>query len=204
MITMWSVPGCALCRKARAWCKEEPMTIRQEPFFAFLLDTERLQQFVSQHRPWLEEQFSDVKNLSSWKDARLTSWLQNNPSRLPRPMVFADNEPEAVQQRLMQHFLSDSHQTCPASCTILSGCRAVRGNDRALLVIDGLIMEPSDLKNLQPEESADKPVQKKPAGSAEVSCHAVQKSSLPAQPVRAEEPQPADDRENPAAAAEKK
>lgn len=197
MITMWSVPGCALCRKARAWCKEEPAPIKQEPFFAFLLDTERLQQFVSQHRPWLEQQFSDVNNLSSWKDARLTAWLQNNPSRLPRPMVFADNEPEEVQQRLMQHFLSDSHQTCPASCTILSGCRAVRESDRALLVIDGLIMEPSDLSSPHSEEPLEKMVRKNTERSAAEGPDS-QGNSHSEKPVRIEADQSADRTEKPA------
>ncbi len=148
MIRIFSIPGCPLCRKARNWLKEEGLPIENENFYSFLLDDARVLRFAKTYRNWLLLKMKDVPGIQNWKNDQIARFLQQNPSRLPRPVIVADQEPEEINRKLLHHFMSENEPACPASCTIASACRRVRENDRALLILNGRIMRPMDAEQI--------------------------------------------------------
>lgn len=167
MIRVLSIPGCPLCRKAKTWLKEEGLPVENENFYSFLLDDARVLQFAKIYRNWLLLKMKDVPGIQNWKNDRLARFLQENPSRLPRPIILAKKEPPQIQRKLLCHFMGITAAGCPASCTIQNACRKVRENDRALLILNGRIMRPMDpedwKKNCQNCSPERKPAARAPA-----------------------------------------
>lgn len=154
MIRVLTIPGCPLCRKAKIWLKDEGLPIENENFYSFLLDDARVLQFAKTYRNWLLLKMKDVPGIQNWKNDRIGRYLQDNPSRLPRPIIIVQDEPEEISKKLRSHFAGKTESSCPAGCTIQNGCRKVRENSRAMLILDGRIMRPADPDQPVPASSS--------------------------------------------------
>ena len=79
---VYTVPGCPLCRKIKAVLREKNIPYREKSLYASLLDEDELRILILRMRL--------KRMINGEDDTEVSLYLQENPSRIPRPLVFTE------------------------------------------------------------------------------------------------------------------
>ena len=96
MIILYTSPGCASCRKAKQWLKDNEMTFVEKNIFTTLLKEEEIkyllqrtengtEDIISTRSKVFQELHTDLDDLSV---KELVDLIQKNPSILKRPIMI--------------------------------------------------------------------------------------------------------------------
>ena len=107
MIILYTSPGCASCRKAKQWLKDNEMTFVEKNIFTTLLKEEEIkyllqrtengtEDIISTRSKVFQELHTDLDDLSV---KELVDLIQKNPSILKRPIMITLYKEEGTWQK---------------------------------------------------------------------------------------------------------
>ncbi|MBM6831557.1 Spx/MgsR family RNA polymerase-binding regulatory protein [Faecalicoccus acidiformans] len=140
MVIIYTSPGCASCRKAKQWLKDNQIEFVEKNIFTTLLDEEEIKYILSRCENGTEDIISvrskafqslkeDINDLSM---NELVALIQNNPSILKRPIMLSkrsivvgydDDEITAMMPAKLRPIVESS---CNPSCPNYAVCGSVR------------------------------------------------------------------------------
>lgn len=138
MVVIYTSPGCASCRKVKAWLKEKNIKFIEKNIFQVLLDKEEVKlllkrsdngtdDIISKRSKIIQENKVDVDSMNL---NELVDFIINNPSILRRPIILNEHNFQVgydseeidafIPQRLRD--LSDLKEYCSSSCPHYGEC----------------------------------------------------------------------------------
>lgn len=140
MIILYTAPGCASCRKAKQWLKDNDMEFTEKNIFTTLLKVDEIKYLLQRTENGTEDIIStrskafqqldmDLDDLSM---KELVDFIQKNPSVLKRPIMinernivvgYDDDEITALVPAQLRMAVEKS---CNASCVHYPICGKVR------------------------------------------------------------------------------
>lgn len=98
MIILYTSPGCASCRKAKAWLKDNHITFIEKNIFSNLLREQEIKYLLSRCENGTEDIISTRSNafkslnrsLDDFSMKELVSFIQENPSVMKRPILLSE------------------------------------------------------------------------------------------------------------------
>ncbi len=96
MIILYSSPGCASCRKAKQWLKDNEMDFVEKNIFSTILNKDEIKYLLNRTENGTEDLISTRskafqqlgKELESLSISDLIKFIQKNPSVLKRPILI--------------------------------------------------------------------------------------------------------------------
>lgn len=132
MIQIFTVPGCPSCRKVKNALKEKEIEYQEHHLFSLLLDQKSLTKIWNgsiDFKNWRTQY-----NQEDWSLSQIFTYLQNNPSILPRPILLI--EENLSYKEKIEGILDNKNSFCPSSCLQYSFCKQVRhGKDFEIWMI---------------------------------------------------------------------
>lgn len=140
MVIIYTSPGCASCRKAKQWLKDNQIEFVEKNIFTTLLNEEEIKYILSRCENGTEDIISvrskafqslkeDINDLSM---NELVTLIQKNPSILKRPIMLSkrslvvgydDDEITAMMPAKLRPIVEIS---CNPSCPNYAVCGSVR------------------------------------------------------------------------------
>ena len=99
MITMYTSPGCASCRKAKQWLTEQGISFRERNIFAAILKDEEIKSLLMKSENGTDDIISRRSkiiidnniNVEEMTMGQLVDFIRENPSILKRPIIVDEN-----------------------------------------------------------------------------------------------------------------
>ncbi len=99
MIILYTSPGCASCRKAKAWLKEHNLEFIEKNIFTSLLKENEIKYLLQRSENGSDDIISKRSkvfqelaiNLEDLSINELVSFIQDNPSILKRPIILNED-----------------------------------------------------------------------------------------------------------------
>lgn len=99
MIILYTSPGCASCRKAKQWLKDNELDFVEKNIFTALLKEEEIKYLLQRSENGTADLISTRskvfqelgKNLDDLSIKELVDFIQQNPSILKRPIIVNEN-----------------------------------------------------------------------------------------------------------------
>lgn len=140
MIILYSSPGCASCRKAKQWLKDNELQFVEKNIFSTILKEEEIKYLLSRSENGTEDLVStrskvyqeigvDVDELSL-KD--LVHFIQKNPSILKRPIMIDDKsiivgyDDDEITTFVPKEARKVVEQACNETCPNFAFCGSLR------------------------------------------------------------------------------
>ncbi|TGY67090.1 Spx/MgsR family RNA polymerase-binding regulatory protein [Dubosiella muris] len=151
MLILYSSSGCASCRKAKQWLRDNHIEFIEKNIYTTLMKEDEIKYLLSRCENGTQDIISlrskvyrslkkDFNELSTNELIRL---IQNNPSILKRPIILSKNnmvvgfDDEEITSFTPHHIRLRLEDRCPVSCANLDICRDVRKNEsKESLVLD--------------------------------------------------------------------
>lgn len=138
MIVIYTSPGCASCRKAKAWLKDNNLEYVEKNIFTTLLREKEIKYLLSRTNNGTDDLISKRSkilhankiDLDSMRIDELVKFVINNPSILKRPIIidkhnmqfgYDEEEIEVFNNRDLLPLLK-----CEKSCPHYDTCGKVR------------------------------------------------------------------------------
>ena len=94
MVIIYTSPGCASCRKAKQWLKDNQIEFKEKNIFTTLLDENEIKYILSRCENGTEDIISVrskafqslKKGIDDYSMKELVTLIQKNPSILKRPI----------------------------------------------------------------------------------------------------------------------
>lgn len=142
MVILYTTPGCASCRKAKQWLKDNQIEFKEKNLFNTLLDADEIKYILSRCENGTEDIISvrskafqalesDIDDLSL---NEVVTLIQNNPSILKRPIMLSekslvigydDDEITTMLPKALRNVISTS---CGCHCPNYGLCGSLRQN----------------------------------------------------------------------------
>ena len=136
MITIYTSPSCASCRKVKKWFEKQKIPYKEKNIFTSVLDKEELKKILELTENGTEDIISKRSNvikenkidIDSMSLNELFEFIKANPSCLKRPIIISEdrlrigyNEEEIrtfipMARRLAELFCKNSKMECLDSC----------------------------------------------------------------------------------------
>lgn len=146
MVIIYTSPGCASCRKAKQWLKDNQIEFKEKNIFTTILDENEIKYILSRCENGTEDIISvrskvfqslkkDINDLSM---KELVTLIQKNPSILKRPIMLSkkslvvgydDDEITVMMPAELRPVVEDS---CNPSCPNYDICGSVRLEEKTL------------------------------------------------------------------------
>lgn len=131
MVIIYTSPGCASCRKAKQWLKDNQIEFVEKNIFSSLLNEDEIKYILARSENGTEDIISvrsnafrnldkDIDDLST---KELVSLIQQNPSILKRPILISknsfvvgydDDEITTMVPKALRNVIDKScNETCP-------------------------------------------------------------------------------------------
>lgn len=140
MVIIYTSPGCASCRKAKQWLKDNQIEFKEKNIFTTLLDENEIKYILSRCENGTEDIISVrskafqslKKNIDDYSMKELVTLIQKNPSILKRPIMLSkkslvvgydDDEITTMMPSELRPVLEES---CNPSCPNYEICGSVR------------------------------------------------------------------------------
>ncbi len=140
MILLYTSPGCASCRKAKQWLKENGMNFVEKNIFTTLLRENEIkyllqrsdngtEDIISTRSKAFQELHCSLEDLSI---AELVEFIQHNPSVLKRPIIVNENsflvgyDDDEITAFVPSHLRALSDQACSVKCPNYNVCGRLR------------------------------------------------------------------------------
>lgn len=132
MIVVYTSPGCASCRKVKAWLKEKKISYIEKNIFQVLLDQKEIKYLLSRSENGFDDIISKRSklfqqgkiDLDNMNTNELVEFIQKNPSVLKRPIIinednmqigYDEEEIDAFIPRQLRDMASDAcNPECPS------------------------------------------------------------------------------------------
>lgn len=99
MIVVYTSPGCASCRKVKAWLKDKKINFIEKNIFQVILDPKEIKYLLSRSENGFDDIISkrsklfqqgkvDLENMNT---NALVEFIQENPSVLKRPIIINED-----------------------------------------------------------------------------------------------------------------
>ena len=139
MVIIYTSPGCASCRKAKQWLRDNRIEFVEKNIFSSLLNKDEIKYLLSRSENGTDDILSVrskafqqlKKKLDDYSTNELVELIQNNPSILRRPIMISeknfvvgydDDEITALTPAVIQQI----DEACNPSCPVYKVCGAVR------------------------------------------------------------------------------
>ncbi len=140
MVIIYTSPGCASCRKAKQWLKDNQIDFKEKNIFKSLLDEEEIKFILSRSENGTEDIISTRskifqelnKDLDDFSVKELITLIQENPSILRRPIMISqksfvvgydDDEITTMMSPSMREAIDNS---CNPDCQYYNVCGRIR------------------------------------------------------------------------------
>ena len=140
MVILYTSPGCASCRKAKQWLKENNIEFIEKNIFTTLLDKEEIKYILSRCENGTEDIISvrskafqaldkDIDDLSL---NELVELIQNNPSILKRPIMLSKTsmvvgyDTDEITMLIPSALRNVVDHSCQGNCPNYSVCGNIR------------------------------------------------------------------------------
>ncbi len=140
MIKLYTAPGCASCRKAKQWLKDNNMEFEEKNIFSTILKEDEIKyllmrcengtdDIISRRSKAFQALDCDIDDLTI---KELIALIQKNPSILRRPIMLNDinlvvgYDDDEITALVPSHLRNISDRACNASCPNYSICGSVR------------------------------------------------------------------------------
>lgn len=140
MILLYSSPGCASCRKAKQWLKDQNLKFVEKNIFSTILKEDEIKYLLNRTENGTEDLIStrskayqeigqDVNEMSI-KD--LVAFVQKNPSVLKRPIIISDKsivvgyDDDEITSFVPKDARTVIEEACNSSCPNYKFCGALR------------------------------------------------------------------------------
>lgn len=140
MIVIYTSPGCASCRKVKAWLKEKGLPFVEKNIFTTLLSDGEIRHLlmrsengtddiISKRSKILQEKKIDVDSMST---NQLIEFIRNNPSVLKRPIILDEKsfkvgyDEDEIDVFIPAKLRNIATASCCTSCPNYPGCGKVR------------------------------------------------------------------------------
>ncbi|MDY6062668.1 MAG: transcriptional regulator Spx [Erysipelotrichaceae bacterium] len=142
MVVIYTSPGCASCRKVKAWLKERNIKFVEKNIFQMLLDREEVKLLLKRSENGTDDIISKRSkiiqenkiDLDSMNLNELVDFIINNPSVLRRPIILNEYnfqvgyDSEEIDAFIPQslRYICDDKRVCDGSCPNYKDCGAKR------------------------------------------------------------------------------
>ncbi|MCI9293482.1 MAG: transcriptional regulator Spx [Erysipelotrichaceae bacterium] len=140
MIILYTSPGCASCRKAKSWLKENDMKFVEKNIFTTLLKEDEIKYLLQRSENGTEDIISTrskafqslQKELDDLTFAELVDFIQKNPSVLKRPIILNEQsfvvgyDDDEITAFVPGHLRALSEHACTPQCPNYQICGRVR------------------------------------------------------------------------------
>lgn len=140
MVIIYTSPGCASCRKAKQWLKDNQIEFKEKNIFTTLLDENEIKYILSRCENGTEDIISVrskafqslKKGIDDYSMKELVTLIQKNPSILKRPIMLSkkslvvgydDDEITTMMPAELRPVIEES---CNPSCPNYEICGGVR------------------------------------------------------------------------------
>lgn len=144
MVIVYTSPGCASCRKAKQWLKDNGIQYVEKNIFSSILNEEEIKYILSRSENGTEDIISVRskafqalgRDIEDYSLTELVHLIQNNPSILRRPILISeksfvvgyddDEITTMMTPSMRQSLLSVCESACNEECPNYNVCGAVR------------------------------------------------------------------------------
>lgn len=144
MLLLYTSSGCASCRKAKQWLKDNHIQYIEKNIFTTLMREDEIKYLLSRCENGTQDIISTRsnayrslnKNFDDMSMNELIMFIQDNPSVLKRPIILSKNsvvvgfDEEEITSLAPAEIRMRSEDRCPASCSSLEVCYNVRRLER--------------------------------------------------------------------------
>lgn len=144
MIILYTSPGCASCRKAKQWLKDNEMEFVEKNIFTTLLKEEEIKYLLQRSENGTEDIISTrskafhalKRNLEDLSMAELVEFIQQNPSVLKRPIIVNEQnfvvgyDDDEITALIPSHLRALSEQACGRHCPNYAICGKLREENK--------------------------------------------------------------------------
>ncbi|NBK96517.1 MAG: Spx/MgsR family RNA polymerase-binding regulatory protein [Erysipelotrichia bacterium] len=140
MILLYSSPGCASCRKAKQWLKDQNLEFVEKNIFSTILKEDEIKYLLNRSENGTEDLVStrskayqeigqDVNEMSI---KELVSFIQKNPSVLKRPIIISDKnivvgyDDDEITSFVPKEARKVAEEACGPNCPNYQFCGALR------------------------------------------------------------------------------
>ena len=141
MIVIYTSPGCASCRKVKAWLKERNIRFVEKNIFNVLLNKNEIKyllsrsengsdDIISKRSKIIQENKIDLDALST---DELINFIINNPSVLRRPIILNEDnfqigyDSEEIDAFMPRDAIKVAPCSCDKGCPNYESCGKLRG-----------------------------------------------------------------------------
>lgn len=140
MILLYTSPGCASCRKAKQWLKENDMKFLEKNIFTTLLKEEEIKYLLQRSENGTEDIISTrskafqelKKDIDDFSVKELVDFIQKNPSVMKRPIIVNENsfvvgyDDDEITAFVPSHLRALSEKACNQTCPNYDICGRIR------------------------------------------------------------------------------
>ncbi len=140
MVVIYTAPGCAGCRKAKQWLKDNNIEFVEKNIFKALLDEKEIKYLLSRCENGTEDivsvrskAFQNLqKDLDDYSMSELIKLIQENPSILRRPLMLSENnliigyDDDEIPALIPSSAIRSFDEACNESCPYYHACGATR------------------------------------------------------------------------------
>ncbi len=136
VITIYTSPGCASCRKAKQWLKEKGIAFKEKNIFSTLLNENEIRDLLIRSENGTDDIISkrskiiqsDQIDVDEMNLNALIHFIQQNPSVLRRPIIISDTnlvvgyDAEEIDVLLPRELRRVSDDSCNRKCPSFTVC----------------------------------------------------------------------------------
>ncbi|MEG0422961.1 MAG: transcriptional regulator Spx [Erysipelotrichaceae bacterium] len=140
MIILYTSPGCASCRKAKQWLKDNELNFVEKNIFTALLKEEEIKYLLQRSENGTADLISTRskvfqelgKNIDDLSLRELVDLIQQNPSILKRPIIVNENnfvvgyDDDEITSFVPSELRALASKACNESCPNYSICGKTR------------------------------------------------------------------------------
>ena len=142
MIILYTSPGCASCRKAKQWLKDNDMKFIEKNIFTTLLKEDEIKYLLQRSENGTEDLISTRskafqelnRSLDDFSIKELVELIQKNPSILKRPIMISEKsfvvgyDDDEITTLVSPQLRVVAAKACNPSCANYPICGKVREN----------------------------------------------------------------------------
>ncbi len=140
MIILYSSPGCASCRKAKQWLKDNGLQFVEKNIYSTILNKEEIKYLLNRSENGTEDLISTRskafkllgEDLDTLSVNDLIQFIQKNPSVLRRPIIINDKsmvvgyDDDEITSFVPRELRDISATACNPTCPKYNICGSVR------------------------------------------------------------------------------
>lgn len=139
MIVVYTSPGCASCRKVKAWLNQKQINYIEKNIFQVILDPKEIKYLLSRSENGFDDIISKRSklfqqgkvDLDHMNTNELVDFIQHNPSVLKRPIIINEDnmqigyDEEEIDAFIPRQLRSLAQSACnPDNCDHYDKCHA--------------------------------------------------------------------------------